>query len=105
MSCIRAVTYHDRAGVRGAAVPGSPVLTPAQSRMARAALQWSLEEAAKAAGVSRRTILRLENDQRDIQAGKVAAIRQALEAAGVRFRDEGPDAGAVIPPPLKVPTN
>jgi transcriptional regulator with XRE-family HTH domain len=71
--------------------------------MARAALQWSLDEAAAAAGVSRRTILRLENDQRDIQAGKVAAIRCAFEAAGVRFVDEGPHAGAVVPPPLKVP--
>lgn len=70
--------------------------------MARAALQWSLDETAKAAGVSYRTIFRLENEQRDIQAGKVAAIRRCLEAAGARFLDEGPNAGAVVPPPLKV---
>jgi transcriptional regulator with XRE-family HTH domain len=70
--------------------------------MARAALQWSLDEAAKAAGVSYRTIFRLENEQRDIQAEKVAAIRTAFEAAGVRFLAAGPDAGAVVPPPLKV---
>ena len=70
--------------------------------MARAALQWSLDEAAKAAGVSYRTIFRLENEQRDIQVDKVAAIRRAFEAAGVRFLDEGVDAGAVVPPPLKV---
>jgi transcriptional regulator with XRE-family HTH domain len=69
--------------------------------MARAALQWSLDEAAKAAGVSYRTIFRLENEQRDVQAEKVAAIRRAFEAAGVLFLDEGPDAGGVVPPRLK----
>jgi DNA-binding XRE family transcriptional regulator len=78
------------------------MLTPAQCRMARAALQWSLDDAAKAAGVSYRTIFRLENEQRDIQAEKVAAIRRGFEAAGVRFLDDGPDAGAVVPAPLKV---
>lgn len=70
--------------------------------MARAALQWSLDEAAAAAGVSRRTILRLENDQRDIKAEKVAAIRQGYEAAGLRFLCQGPDAGAVVPGALRV---
>jgi transcriptional regulator with XRE-family HTH domain len=70
--------------------------------MARAALQWSLDESARAAGVSYRTIFRLENEQRDIQSEKVTAIRRGFEAAGVRFVDEGPDAGAVVPPPLKV---
>ncbi len=71
--------------------------------MARAALQWSLDDAAKAAGVSYRTIFRLENEQRDIQPDKVAAIRRAFEAAGVRFLEGGPDARGVVPPPLKVP--
>jgi hypothetical protein len=65
---------------------------------ARAALIWSLDEA-PAAAVSRRTILRLENDQRDIQAEKVAAIRRAFEAAGVRFLYAPPDTGGVVPPP------
>lgn len=79
-----------------------PVLLPVQCRMARVALQWSVNEAGRAAGVSYRTIVRLENEQRDIQADKLAAIRRGFEAAGVRFLDEGPDAGAVVPPPLKV---
>lgn len=70
--------------------------------MARAALQWSLDETAKAAGVSYRTIFRLENEQRDVQAVKVAAIRSAFESAGVRFLDSGEDAGGVVPAPLKV---
>lgn len=79
-----------------------PGLTPAQSRMARAALQWSLEQAAAAAGVSRRTVLRFENEHRDIQAELIAALRGAYQAAGVRFIDEGGDAGGVVPPPLRV---
>lgn len=70
--------------------------------MARAALQWSLDEAAAAAGVSRRTILRLENDQRDIKTDKVAAIRRGYEAAGLRFLNAGPDAGAVVPSSRRV---
>ena len=71
--------------------------------MARAALQWSLDDAAKAAGVSYRTIFRLENEQRDVQAEKVAAIRRTFEAAGLRFLNAGADAGGVVPPPLRAP--
>jgi len=69
--------------------------------MARAALQWSREQAGAAAGVSRRTVLRFENDHRDIQPELVAAIRRAFEAAEVRFIDVGTDAGGVVPPPLR----
>ncbi|MGA9580900.1 MAG: helix-turn-helix transcriptional regulator [Allosphingosinicella sp.] len=71
--------------------------------MARAALEWSLEDAAAAAGVSRRTALRFERYHRDITPELIQALRHAYEAAGVRFLDEGPDAGAVVPPPLRVP--
>jgi DNA-binding XRE family transcriptional regulator len=78
-------------------------LLPVQCRMARVALQWSVNEAGRAAGVSYRTIVRLESEQREIQAGKVAAIRRGFEAAGVRFVDEGPDAGAVVPPLKTLP--
>ena len=61
--------------------------------MARAALHWSVERAADAAGLSYRTILRFENDQRDIQPDKIAALRNAFEAAGIRFAE-----GGVFPP-------
>jgi predicted transcriptional regulator len=66
--------------------------------MARAALQWSLNDAAKAAGVSYRTIFRLENEERDVQAEKVSTLRRAFERAGVRFLDDGDDIGGVVPP-------
>jgi len=69
--------------------------------MARAALQWSLEQAGAAAGVSRRTILRFENDHRDIQPELIAAMRCAYEAAGVRFIEQGADAGGVVSPALQ----
>jgi transcriptional regulator with XRE-family HTH domain len=51
--------------------------------MARAALQWSLEQAGAAAAVSRRTVLRFENDHRDIKPDLIAALRRAYEATGV----------------------
>jgi transcriptional regulator with XRE-family HTH domain len=70
--------------------------------MARAALQWSLEQAGVAAGVSRRTVLRFENNHRDIQPELIAALRRAFEAAGVRFIEGGVDAGGVVPPHFRV---
>jgi len=81
-------------------MPG-PVLTPAQSRMARAALQWSVEEAAEAAGLSYRTILRFEKEQRDIQVELIVNLRRTYEAAGVRLIEKGADAGGVVPPALR----
>lgn len=80
-----------------------PALTPVQSRMARAALQWSVNEAGAAAGMSYRTILRFEKEQRDIQAELIADLRRAYEAAGVRFIEEGGDQGGVVPPTLRTP--
>jgi transcriptional regulator with XRE-family HTH domain len=66
--------------------------------MARAALQWSLEDAAEAAGVSRRTILRFERNHRDIKPELIQAICRAFEAAGIRFIYKGEFAGGVAPP-------
>ncbi|HEX6374944.1 MAG TPA: helix-turn-helix transcriptional regulator [Allosphingosinicella sp.] len=70
--------------------------------MAQAALEWSLEDAAAAAGVSRRTALRFERYHRDVTPELVLALRRAYEAAGVRFLDEGSDAGGVVPLPLRM---
>ena len=71
--------------------------------MARAALEWSREVAAAAGGVSRRTVLRFERYHRDVKPELIEAVRRAYEAAGVRFLERGADAGAVVPPPLRVP--
>jgi transcriptional regulator with XRE-family HTH domain len=62
--------------------------------MARAALEWSLDQAAAATGVSRRTVLRLEQGE-TLQARNVAAIREGYEAAGVEFLTTAGGAKAV----------
>lgn len=71
--------------------------------MARAALEWSLEDAAAAAGVSRRTVLRFERYHRDVKPELIEALRRAYQAARVRFIESGPDEGGVVPPRLRVP--
>ena len=69
--------------------------------MARAALGWSLDEIAAEAGVNRKTILYFERGETMPRTGNLKAIRRAFEHAGVRFIDEGPNAGSVVPPPSK----
>ena len=52
--------------------------------MARAALKLGVRDVAKAANVSPATVTRVEADQ-PANASTFAAIRSALEAAGVEF--------------------
>lgn len=56
----------------------------AQCRMARAALKIGVRELAGRAGVSPDTVARLERGE-DLRDATIAAIRAALEAAGVEF--------------------
>lgn len=58
-----------------------------QCRMARAALALGVRDLAKLASVSPDTIARLERGE-DLRESTVAAIRAALEAAGVEFIPE-----------------
>lgn len=58
-----------------------------QSRMARAATGMGVRDLAKAAGVSPDTVARLERGE-TIRPATVAAMRTALENAGVEFIDE-----------------
>lgn len=64
------------------------MISASQSRMARAALNLGVREVAVAAGVSTNTITRLERGE-ELLPRTVAAIRAALEAAGVIFIDDG----------------
>ena len=57
----------------------------AQVRAARGLLGWSQDQLAEASGVPKRTLARLELDEGAPQRRTVAAIRTALEAAGVEF--------------------
>ena len=62
-------------------------MNAAQCRMARSALQLGVRELAEAAQVSPTTISRLEAGE-ELKPRTVAAIRAALEAAGVEFIPE-----------------
>jgi transcriptional regulator with XRE-family HTH domain len=58
-----------------------------QVRMARAALGWGVRELASAAEISGDTLNRLEKGAA-LRPRTVAAVRHALEAAGVEFLPE-----------------
>jgi len=60
-------------------------ITPAQSRAARGLLDWPRDVLAECSGVNKRTILRFEAAEGDTRPATLAAIRTALEAAGVEF--------------------
>jgi len=63
---------------------GDDGLTAEQSRMARAAIMLGVRELAERAGVSTNTITRLERGEA-LFPRTLAAIRTALESAGVEF--------------------
>lgn len=65
-------------------------ISSAQLRAARALLRWSALELAKAAKVGVATIRRVEVMEGEIPvtSANEAALRRALEAAGVEFIDE-----------------
>ena len=71
-------------------------LTPLQSRLGRAALEWTQAELSEEAGVPLNTIVRFERGEGVASEADVAALRQAMEAAGVMFSS---DAGARLPAP------
>jgi transcriptional regulator with XRE-family HTH domain len=68
-------------------------LTPQQCRAARGLLDWTQEELAARAGVSRSTVRGFENGQHELHRGSAAAIRDALETAGVILIDADEEAG------------
>lgn len=73
-------------------------VSSAQIRAARAILDWSKIDLAKAACVSVSVVLNAEGrDPERISEGAVGAIRVALETAGVQFiHDEGHAAGVML---------
>ncbi|NCP11186.1 MAG: XRE family transcriptional regulator [Sphingomonadales bacterium] len=69
-------------------------MTPAQSRMARAALEWTIDYAPKKAGVPRMAIMRFESSQ-TIAGDARDALRRAYEGAGVEVVTDGAAAHSV----------
>jgi hypothetical protein len=65
-------------------VHGSEIISPVQCKMARVAVGFGVRELAAAADVAPDTIVRFERGE-DLRDRTVAAIRNALEAAGVEF--------------------
>jgi DNA-binding XRE family transcriptional regulator len=60
-------------------------MSPEQSRAARAWLGWSQAELAKLANISVRTVHAFETGQTAPLANNIAAMRRALEEAGIRL--------------------
>jgi transcriptional regulator with XRE-family HTH domain len=60
-------------------------ILPAQLRAARALVDWSREDLAAAAKTTTRTLARIEAGETEPRGSTLAAIRAALEAAGVEF--------------------
>ena len=55
------------------------MVTSAQLRAARAYLDWTMEQAARAAGIAKRTLIRLERDER-YAAGRPPSLGQLVAA-------------------------
>jgi transcriptional regulator with XRE-family HTH domain len=61
------------------------MITPAQCRMARSALEIGVRDLAKLAGVSAMTVTRFENGHSEGYPATLEKLRAALETAGVEF--------------------
>jgi transcriptional regulator with XRE-family HTH domain len=62
-------------------------MTPDQSRAARGLLDWSQAELASRSNLGESTIRDFEKGRRTPSINNLAAIRRALELAGVEFID------------------
>jgi transcriptional regulator with XRE-family HTH domain len=70
-------------------------IIPAQIRAARGLLSWSQEELAQAAKIGLSTLRDVETGKRDPTEESSAALRSALEGAGVKFIDSNGDGPGV----------
>jgi transcriptional regulator with XRE-family HTH domain len=61
--------------------------------MARAALRWTTKDLARRARIDGNTVVRFENGSRKSNETTMLVIKQAFEAAGIRF-----EGGGVFPP-------
>jgi DNA-binding XRE family transcriptional regulator len=62
------------------------MITPTQSKMARAALGWTIVDMADAAGVGKNTAVRMEAGD-NITTDTLRAIEAAFRNAGITFPD------------------
>lgn len=66
-----------------------PLICASQVRAARAWLNWTQEELAERSGVSQKSIARYELERSVPYASTLVRLREAFEAAGVRFEFDG----------------
>src|SRR5271165_3601376 len=72
-------------------------MTPEQSRAARGWLGWSQIELARRANVSQRTVQSFERGQNVPHRNSIAAMRRAIEMAGILFLfGETGDAAGIV---------
>jgi transcriptional regulator with XRE-family HTH domain len=83
--------------------PMYPGMSPEQCRAARAWLDWTQQELARRAGVGLSTVRDFEKGERTPIPNNLAAIRRAIEAAGIRlvFRHDGKAAGIATNDPAE----
>ena len=67
----------------------SMIITAHQCRMARAAVGWSNQRLAKAAGVGPNTVSLLETGKADPRASTLRKLVAAFEAEGIEFIEDG----------------
>ncbi len=70
---------------------GPNTMSPAQSRAARALLDWSQADLAGKVGLGEAFVRDFESGGRDPASGQIEALRSALMAAGVIFTDGASD--------------
>jgi DNA-binding XRE family transcriptional regulator len=64
------------------------IMTPAQSRAARALLEMNQSVLAKNAGLGLSTIVDFEKERRQVSEDTILAIQAAFERAGIEFIQE-----------------
>ena len=77
-------------------------MTSAQCRGARAILEMTQPELARAASLGLSTVVDFERRRREVSEEAIKAMRRALEAAGIEFIDEnGGGPGVRLKKPIK----
>lgn len=64
-------------------------MIPAQCRAARALIDWSQTELAKAASVPEASVIAFEKGLDGVSGAEMRRLRRALESAGTEFTDGG----------------
>ena len=66
-----------------------PMMSAEQSRAARAWLGWSQDDLANRGNVSVNTVRNFEGGQKVVHPNSIGSMRQAIEAAGIKFLFDG----------------